>query len=89
MQIANPITPISVPQTRADLPQGTVFEYTNSNAKPGLRMTTETPDGKTGLYAVRLSDGVLMRAKPGSQAATSWPVRVVSGAFVPGYETSN
>ena len=75
--------------TRASVEQGEVFRYLADEAKPGLRMATETPDGKDGLYSVRLSDGVLMHAKPGSKSATVWPVEVVYGSFVEGLDSQD
>jgi hypothetical protein len=70
--------------TRDAVVQGEVFRYVTDEAKPGLRMATETPEGKDGLYSVRLSDGVLMHSKLGSKSASVWPVEVVDGAFVEG-----
>lgn len=70
--------------TRDQIELGQVFRYLNAKAKPGLRMTCETPEGKDGLYSVRLCDGVLMHSKPGSDSACKWQVQQVQGAFVEG-----
>ena len=74
------------PMVRADLAQGEVFRYLDPAAKPGLRMTCETPEGKEGLYSVRLEDGALMHSKAGSKSAEGWEVEIVDGAFVEGID---
>lgn len=77
---------VTHPLVRADLIQGDVFRYLDPKAKPGLRMVCETPEGKEGLYSVKLETGALMHSKAGSDSAERWPVELVEGAFVEGYD---